>query len=206
MRVRFLAGTPIIRRRILRFAQIWTAYANISFEESADKDAEVRVSFDARSGSWSYLGTDCLAINESKATMNFDRLGEETPIDALEGAVLESFGRVLGLYNEHNNPDAAIPWNKQKIYEVLGAPPNLWSHNMLDQHFFSVWDRRAFPFAKPFDPQSIMAIPIPPEFTKDGLSIGRYVALSAGDKEFISRPYMDAEKPRRNRCARKRRK
>jgi hypothetical protein len=46
---------------------------------------------------------------------------------------------------------------------------------------------------KPFDPHSIMAYPIPKDWTKDGFSIERNITLSQGDKEFVSClfPYED---------------
>lgn len=195
LRVRFLNGPSLLHRRVLRLAQIWSAYANISFEPSDDEAAEVRVAFKKDLGSWSYEGTRCLEVDSQEPTVNFGWLRTDSAIDELESVVLHEFGHVLGLAHEHNNPDAAISWNKETVYQQMGGPPNSWPKETIDQMVFSTWPRSRFPFNKPFDPNSITAFPIPPEWTLDGLSIGRNVTISPGDREFISRlyPYADAE-------------
>lgn len=197
LRVRFLDGDPLMQRRVLRLAQVWSAYANLSFEPSADEDAEVRISFDQTQGSWAYEGTTNLKISTRERTMNLGWLHADSPIDEIESVVLHEFGHVLGLAHEHNNPDAGLAWNREVVYKQMGGPPNNWPKEHVDRLFFYTWPRDRFPFTKPFDPQSISAFTIPPEFTKGGVSIGRNVMISPGDREFISRlyPYSDAEPP-----------
>jgi Domain of unknown function (DUF4062) len=194
LRIRFLNGPSLLHRRVLRLAQIWSAYANIVFEPSDDGAAEVRVAFNEDMGSWSYQGTQCLEIDSREPTMNFSWLRVDSAIDELESSVLQQFGYVLGLAREHNNPDAAISWKKETVYEQLCGPPHSWDKHWVDQSIFSMWPRSRFPFTKPFDPYSIMTFPIPPEWTQDGLSIGSNVTISHGDREFISRlyPYADS--------------
>ena len=193
LRVRFLNGPPLLHRRVLRLAQIWSAYANISFESSEDPAAEVRVAFNEGEGSWSYEGPDSLKIDDKQPTVNLDWLRADSSIADIESLVLHEFGHVLGLAHEHNNPDATISWNKEAVYAGMGGPPNHWSREMVDRSLFTSWPRSRFPLTKPFDPHSIMAYPIPAEFTENGFSIGRNVAVSAGDREFVSRlyPYAD---------------
>lgn len=195
LRVRFLNGPSLLHRRVLRVAQIWSAYANISFEPSDDEAAEVRVAFNEDLGSWSFQGTQYLDISSREPTVNFSWLRVDSAIDELESTVLTFFGFVLGLAREHNNPDATILWKKETVYEQMCGPPNFWDKNFVDTMIFSKWPRGLFPFSKPFDPYSITAFPIPPEWTQDGFSIGRNVTISAGDREFISRlyPYADRE-------------
>lgn len=199
LRVRFLDGDPLMQRRVLRLAQVWSAYANISFEPSDDEDAEIRIAFDPMQGSWAYEGTRNLLVPLRERTMNLGWLRADSPIDEIEAVVLHEFGHVLGLAHEHNNPDASLVWNKEVVYEQMGGPPNHWSKESVDRMYFHTWPRDRFPFTKPFDPQSISAFTIPPEFTKGGVSIGRNVMISPGDREFISRlyPYSDAPPPAR---------
>lgn len=193
LRVHFLDTHSLLHRRILRLAQIWSAYANINFEPSDDEDAEVRVTLNKEQGTYTYEGTRCLKVVHKEPTVNLGGLRADSAIDELEPVVLQVFGHILGLAHEHNNPDADIAWNKKKVYEQMSGPPLYWPKETVDRMYFSKWPRSRFPFAKPFDPYSIMAWPVPPEWTQDGLSIGSPVTLSPADKEFISRLYPYAE-------------
>ena len=123
------------------------------------------------------------------------------PIDEVESVVLHEFGHILGLAHEHNNPDAGIVWNKDKVRRDLTGPPNSWSAETVENLVFKCWERDRYPLAKPFDPHSIMAFPVPADWTENGFSIGRNLTISSGDKEFISRlyPYGAPSAPRRAR-------
>jgi len=189
LRMRFLNGSAKLHERVVRVARLWSAYANIDFELSEAKDAELRVSFREPGGNWSMIGTDCLQVADNAPTMNLGWVGDDSPLIEIEQGVVHEVGHALGLYHEHNNPDANIVWNKKQAYVELSGPPNFWDKATVDQYLFTTWPDNAYPVAKPFDPDSIMANVISPELTRDGISIGRNMTLSGGDKEFISRLY-----------------
>ena len=67
-------------------------YANLRFEFLTAGDAEVRLSF-KQAGSWSFRGTDALAVPQDEATINLQQVEPRT--------VLHEFGYVLGLIEEH---------------------------------------------------------------------------------------------------------
>lgn len=189
LRVRFLDGSELLQQRVLRLAQIWSAYANIGLELSEEPDAEVRVAFKEGDGSWAYEGTQCLAVPLDQPTVNLDWLKADSPISDMESVVVHEFGHVLGLAHEHSNPDAGIKWNKAVVYEQMCGPPNHWDRTTVNRNFFTTWPRDRFPLRKPFDPLSISAFPIPAEWMKNGVEIGRNTTISTGDREFISRLY-----------------
>jgi hypothetical protein len=189
LRVRFLEGEPTLRARVIRLAQIWSAYANVSFVENEDEDAEIRVRFGEDAGSWAYEGTTCLEVPRSEPTMNFAWLRTDSPIEDVESTVLHEFGHVLGLAHEHANPAASAFWDRKKVYAAFEGPPNHWTKENVDANILHPWRKDRFPFDKPFDPLSIMAWSFPAELTRGEEIFKRNVAISPGDKEFVSRLY-----------------
>jgi hypothetical protein len=188
LRVRFLDGTPKQRRFVERFVPIWSAYANIRFEFGDDPDAEIRVSF-KQPGTWAHVGTDALTVSPGEPTANFGWITDRTRDTEIDHTILHEFGHVLGLLHEHQNPRAQIPWKKEAVYQAFQRPPNNWSRATVDTIIFSKWDPGHFPFEKPFDRESIMAFPLPSDFTGKDFEMGQNMSLSVGDKEFINRLY-----------------
>jgi hypothetical protein len=85
----------------------WVKYANIKFRfEENPAISQLRISFDFRSGSWSYVGMDNLKITDAEeATMNLGGIWNTKQISANErGAILHEFGHALGLMHEHQSP------------------------------------------------------------------------------------------------------
>ena len=58
IRIRFMDGSQAQQDMLRQFAPIWTEHANLSFEFTDHPRAEIRVTFDANDGAWSYVGTD----------------------------------------------------------------------------------------------------------------------------------------------------
>jgi len=206
LRVRFLDGSAKQRHFVERFAPIWSAYANVRFEFTDVPDAEIRVSF-KQPGSWSYTGTDALNSGQDQPTANFGWIVDDTRDTEADYTILHEFGHALGLFHEHQNPLAKIPWNKEAVYKIYEGPPNFWSREMVDHTLFSTWDANVFPHKKPFDRDSIMAFPIPSKFTTGDFEIGQNRTLSLGDKEFIALLYpYDETKSRKQPSSAKRNK
>ena len=51
--------------------------------------------------------------------MNYGWFDSETTDDEYRRVVLHEFGHALGLAHEHQSPGVAIPWNEQKVYDLL---------------------------------------------------------------------------------------
>jgi energy-coupling factor transporter ATP-binding protein EcfA2 len=178
LRVRFLDGKPRQHEAVKRIAQLWTEHANLHFDYSGAKDAELRISFDANGGSWAYVGTDALGIPQSEPTMN---LG--APDDA---SILHEFGHVLGLIHENNSPNAKLPWNKKVVYAEMQGPPNHWAKATVDYNLFR--EEKGIVY-RPFDADSIMMYAYSASWFTDHNARGGKQVLSPSDQEFVRKLY-----------------
>lgn len=188
LHIRFMTGTPELHQKIEQWAQEWTrSGANIKLLFDNSPDAEIRVGFNDKLGSWSYIGTDALAVSKDQPTINlgFFRQSEEV----FRRSVLHEFGHVFGLIHEHQNPKAKIPWNKEVLYKTFSIPPNHWSRAQVDANFFNQYKGEY----REFDPRSIMMISTIPKEWLRGDSFQPILelatALSESDKELIRNLY-----------------
>jgi hypothetical protein len=176
IRVRFLGGTSQQRAMVTSIAAEWTQHANLKFEFGDDPRAEIRVSFDADDGAWSYVGTDNLSIPLHAATLN---LGWQD-----QAVILHEFGHMIGLAHEHQNPDGGIVWNEDVVTSDLAGPPNYWDeatirHNVLDRY------RADQIMGTKFDPDSIMLYAFPDDWTQNPGGTHENDVLSPMDVDFV---------------------
>jgi hypothetical protein len=187
LRVRFLDGEGDVQSRVATVAQQWSNHANVTFEFGNDPQAEIRISFRG-AGSWSFLGTDAFGVEPDEPTMNFGWLHPQSRDDEYARVVLHEFGHSLGCIHEHQNPEAAIPWDREAVYRYYAGPPNTWTREEVDQNLFEPYSRDRTQFTR-FDPASIMVYPIPEQHTIGSYSIGLNSELSETDRRFIGTLY-----------------
>lgn len=180
IRVGFVDGTSEQQDLVRRTASEWTKYANLTFQFVRGGDTDVRIAFDPTAGSWSFVGTDALAVSKKEPTMNLGWVQREN--------ILHEFGHLLGLIEEHQNPKADIKWNVQAIKKALQGPPNFWSNEQIQEKVFKKIPQDQVGEYREFDPKSIMTFSFPPEQT-GGMMIGGATDLSESDRRLVQRLY-----------------
>ena len=187
--VYFLDGSATQRARVKAQAVKWSKYANIKLDfDVAKADAQIRISFVADDGSWSYIGTDCLGIAKGAPTMNFGWLKDDTEDTEYERVVVHEFGHALGAIHEHQNPKGGIEWNLPAVYKYFAGPPNFWSKEDVDVNVVGKYSVDQLNASK-FDPNSIMLYQFDGALIKDGKPTRFNTKMSAGDKRFIRKQY-----------------
>lgn len=185
--VKFLDGSATqINNVKARIAQ-WEQYANLKFNYTTGS-ATVRISFVADAGSWSYVGTDANYItDQTKPTVNFGWLRDNTSSLEYDRVVLHEFGHVLGLVHEHQLPSTTVCWNKEALYTYY-ANNHGWTKAQVDQNIINQYSVSQTQYSA-FDPSSIMTYSIPASFTTCGWSTPSNTQLSNTDKSFIGQVY-----------------
>lgn len=187
LRVFFMGGTAAQQTKAKAAAAEIEANANLKFSYVATAgESDIRISFNAGSGAWSYIGTDALGIPKNQATMNlgFDQ----------GGTYVHEFLHAIGAVHEHQHPEAGIVWNEPVVYADYAGEPNFWDrektkHNVIDRYSRTVTQFSAF------DPKSVMLYPVDARHTLNGFSAGWNVAMSQTDREWLAKTYPKADGP-----------
>lgn len=189
LHVRFMGGTAVVQQKVAQAAGGWTSKTAGNFSLIFDNasNAEIRVSFDPVTGSWSEIGMVARGVARRTPTMNFGWLDEKTPDEEYRRVVLHEFGHALGCIHEHQSPSANIKWNKKAVYDYY-ATTNRWDKAAVDQNIFFKYPASAVKNSK-LDVTSIMMYAFPGNLTTDGSETGWNRDISQVDKDMIETLY-----------------
>ena len=176
IRIRFLGGTQEQQDMVRSMAPEWTQHANLNFEFGNDPRSEIRVSFDANDGAWSYVGIDNPSIPLHAATLN---LGWQD-----QGVILHEFGHMIALSHEHQNPEGGIEWNEEAVIRDLSGPPNFWDRETIRRNVLNRY-RADQVHGTDFDPDSVMLYAFPDEWTSNMGATHENEDLSQLDRDFV---------------------
>jgi hypothetical protein len=188
LKVFFLGGQDYRTDKVLSIASEWSNYCSIKLLLTSNKkEADLRISFDEKTGSWSYIGTDAKDVPKNEATINFGWLNPATDSKEYKRVILHEFGHALGLIHEHQNPAIKINWNKEYIYNTLKLSHG-WDEEKVNKNIIDEFEATNIRSSE-IDIHSIMAYAIPKEFTIEQREFKVNYELSEMDKQFISQVY-----------------
>jgi len=189
LKVKFLDNPPaLVKQKIEFFAHEWEQFVSVRFSFGNDSDAEIRITCTLGDGSWSYLGTDALAIPKSQPTMNYGWFTEATPEPEFSRTTLHEFGHALGAIHEHQHPQAGIPWNRPVVYEYYQSTQG-WSKEDVDEQIFAKYSLSHLN-ASDYDKTSIMHYAVDKKLLLDpAFAVDWNTKLSVKDKSFIKLMY-----------------
>jgi hypothetical protein len=194
LNVHFLDGSATQREKTQHHAEKWSAVCGIKFKFGAPKaDSDIRISFKADDGSWSYVGTDNIGIPKNEPTMNFGWLEDDSGEDEWERVVVHEFGHALGAIHEHQNPKGGIKWNEKAVIKYFSGPPNFWSKEDIEVNVLGKYSIDQLN-ATTYDPDSIMLYAFDGALLADGKPTRHNTKMSKRDRSFIRKQYPKPKK------------
>ncbi|RXW15895.1 hypothetical protein EST38_g9959 [Candolleomyces aberdarensis] len=183
------AGTTVQQAKVQEVVKEWEKYANLKFRFIPNgNEAEIRVSFEKRSGSFSYPGNTALQVWKPSRTMNLAWVYTTPGITKEErGVILHEFGHAIGYFHEHKSPRRGekLTLNEPFIIDYMKktqVPP--WTEEDTRTRILNVYNSAEISNFSAVDTTSIMMYFMPAEWNLQGINIPPNHSLSALDKVF----------------------
>jgi len=166
-------------------ASKWLPHINLKFDFVSGEEGDIRIAenFISNQGR-SMIGTDALKVPLGLPTMML-------PYDHLcprfAYVVMHEFGHMLGALHAHQHPDAHIPWNRPKAYELYKAEAGQTKVDV-DVQVLPLPRSNTHHYA-PYDRHSVMHYAISEHTTLGNWNQAENPQLSAGDIALMRKAY-----------------
>lgn len=189
--ISFIGGTTPQINLVKKCIDELMEFVNLKFTYLPNKAdrvdrGDVRISFVAGDGSWSYLGTDALYISKQQATMNFGWLHKTFPTDV--GTIKHELTHMIGAKHEHQFPKG-ITFILDEIKKDL---PH-WSDSDIIHNIIRQANPKEIDSTKEIDLNSIMLYAFPARWNKERISTRQNTDWSKLDRAFWSSIYPKKE-------------
>jgi hypothetical protein len=166
LRVAFLDGDPAARDFVMGVAKEWQQGLKLTFSQSQDTDAELRVTFTG-TGVWSKVGIRAVSVANGQPTMGLNGVTQTTDVNLRRAYVLHEFGHALGAMHEHQRPDAPLTWNED-IVNAYYLKTYGWGPDQVKKEVILPHQYQKLVVSPEFDRLSVMMYPVLKDFTKEG--------------------------------------
>jgi hypothetical protein len=166
LRVAFLDGDAATQRFVLDVAKEWEQGLNLTFSESKDSNAELRVTFTGN-GVWSKVGTRAGSVANGRPTMGLNGVTLTTDANLRRAYVLHEFGHALGALHEHQRPGVPLTWKPEIVYPYYLNTYG-WSEEQVKKEVIRPLQYQDLVKSPEFDRLSVMMYPVLKDFTKEG--------------------------------------
>ncbi|KAF8068936.1 hypothetical protein FPV67DRAFT_1761456, partial [Lyophyllum atratum] len=156
----FFGGTANQKAAVDKVAVEWTYYANLTLSrgEDGDKEAMIRIAFQAKSGSWSSIGKGALRAKPGSITMNLGWIEDlPTVSETDKGTILHEWGHALGLMHEHQSParGGTLTLNTAEVNKYYSATQG-WGESLIQSQILNVYNAEDVSNYSTLDTKSIM--------------------------------------------------